>query len=90
MRPLTITQRAEAFNSAYAHLPHQRIFVAHDEKGKPFLVSYWFISGGNVSDYWGSYQVNYLERIDAIFPDCKGKEECVHLFSGSLPPSPNR
>lgn len=85
MRPLTLTQRAEAFNTTYPHLPAQRLFTAHDEAGKPFIVGAWFLGGGNISDFYGAYQVEYLKRINAIFADCKGKQETVHLFAGSIP-----
>lgn len=34
------------------------------------------------SGYYGSYPPKYLERISALFPDCK---KILHLFSGSLP-----
>jgi 16S rRNA G966 N2-methylase RsmD len=51
---------------------------------KEFVFGHWFVSGGNISDLYGSYQVNYLKRIETLFPDA---EKVVHLFVGSLPPS---
>lgn len=85
MRPISLQQRAEAYNAEYAHLPHQQLTVHLDEKRKPFLVGFWFVGGGNISNFYGSYQIEYLKRMDTLFPDCKGKQEMVHLFSGSIP-----
>jgi hypothetical protein len=89
MQTLSLQSRAEAFNIAYAHLPHQHLVVAHDTKRNPFLHGFWFCSGGNISDFYGSYQVEYLNRIDSMFNDCRGKTEFVHLFAGSIPVSPH-
>ncbi len=82
MKPLTIHQRAQLYNTAYPHLTP--LVVANG-----FLYGYWFCSGGNVSPFYGSYQVEYLNRVGTLFPDCFGARETVHLFSGSLPPSPD-
>lgn len=87
MKPLTIHQRAQLYNEAFPHLPP--LVVTQDETKKPFLFGYWFVGGGNVSNFYGSYQTGYLTRISALFPDCKGKDQVLHLFSGSLPPSPD-
>jgi ParB/RepB/Spo0J family partition protein len=80
-KELTLTDRAMLFNSAY---PTQPPIVMH---GDDFAFGYWFVGGGNVSDFYGSYQTGYLERVNSMFPDVKGRENFVHLFSGSLPPS---
>lgn len=77
MRPLSLEQRAHAYNRAFLHLEP---LVAH----KGFLYGYWFVGGGNVSPFYGSYQVEYLTRINTLFNDAT---KVVHLFSGSLPPS---
>lgn len=50
------------------------------------LQAIWF--GGQDyrgSGYHGSFPPNYLQRIDALFPDAERK---LHLFSGSLPAGP--
>lgn len=86
MKPLTLTQRAELFNTAHPELCP--LVVSH-QAGKPFLFGHWFVGGGNISTFYGSYQVEYLKRMDVIFADCKGKREFVHLFAGSIPMSPD-
>ena len=80
MRPLPLAQRAEAFNRAYPQLPP---LVVRYKDGKPFIYGIWFVGGGNVSSFYGSYQVEYLKRAETLFSDA---EKVVHLFSGSLPP----
>lgn len=86
MKPYNLYQRAELYNKTYPHL--LPLFVGTNS-GRPFLTGYWFVGGGNISDFYGSYQVEYLKRIGSMFPDCKGSHEVMHLFSGSLPPSPD-
>jgi hypothetical protein len=88
MQPLTLQQRAALYNEKYKHLdsPNTPLLV-HQNKGRPFLLGFWFVGGGNVSKFYGSYQTEYLARIETLFPDCRGASEVVHLFSGSLPPS---
>ena len=83
-----ISCRANLFNTIYNHLWKQqlRIMINPSDPSDQFLVGYWFVGGGNVSDFYGSYQTEYLERIKTLFPD---KKKVVHLFSGSLPPSPD-
>lgn len=79
--PITLQQRAEFFNKAF---PQLLPLTVNFTDGKPFLYGWWFVGGGNVSDFYGSYQIEYLKRIETLFPD---KTKVVHLFSGSLPPS---
>ena len=81
---MTLAQRAEKFNQEYQHLPNQNLHVTYDTDGA-FLSGFWFVSGGNISNFYGSYQVEYLKRMDILFGDCKGKKKTVHLFSGSIP-----
>lgn len=81
MKPYSIPQRADLFNRAF---PHLLPIAVGSHAGRPFLFSFWFVGGGNVSEFFGSYQVEYLNRINAMFTDA---EKVVHLFSGSLPPS---
>lgn len=82
MKPYTLHQRADFYNRSYPQLLRLEVGV---HASRPFLHGFWFVGGGNVSDFYGSYQTGYLERIDVLFPDA---EKVVHLFSGSLPPSP--
>lgn len=84
MKPYNLYQRAELYNRTYPHLLPLQVGL---NSGTPFLSGFWFVGGGNVSDFYGSYQVEYLKRIATLFPDCKGRQEVLHLFSGSLPPS---
>ncbi len=85
---LSLRARAELYNKNYAHLriPNTPMIYLQEVE-REFIHSFWFLSGGNVSDFYGSYQIDYLKRIGCMFPDCVGKQEMVHLFSGSLPPS---
>lgn len=88
MKPYSLYQRAELYNRAFPnYLP---LHVAQNYKGESFVYGFWFVglaSGKNHSGFYGSYQTAYLERIVTLFPDCKGKTEVLHLFSGSLPGS---
>lgn len=85
MKAYNLYQRAEMYNRAYSHL--LPLYVGQNS-GSPFLTGFWFVGGGNVSSFYGSYQIEYLKRIATLFPDCSGQDEVIHLFSGSLPPSP--
>lgn len=91
MNPLlTLQSRADFYNRAYSHLDSPNTpLVVHQKNGRPFLHGFFFMGGGtgNVSDFYGSYQADYLKRITTLFPDCVGQKEVIHLFSGSLPPS---
>lgn len=84
MKLYTLQQRASFYNQQY---PHLLPLAVAQQDNRPFLHGFWFVGGGNVSSFYGSYQTGYLERIATLFPDCKGREETVHLFSGSLPAS---
>lgn len=82
MKPFTLHQRANLYNTAY---PQLLLLEVGTHASRTFLHGFWFVGGGNVSSFYGSYQTEYLERIATLFPDA---ESVVHLFSGSLPPSP--
>lgn len=82
MKPLTLHQRCSLYNAAF---PTLCPLVCSQQANKPFFYGHWFLGGGNISTFYGSYQVEYLERINVLFSDCKGKHETVHLFSGSIP-----
>jgi hypothetical protein len=80
MKPLSIQQRAEMYNSTFPHLPP---LVVNQRDEKPLLYGAWFLGGARHSDFYGSYHNEYLTRLNSMFPDA---ESVVHLFSGSLPP----
>ncbi|MDE2097261.1 MAG: ParB N-terminal domain-containing protein [Patescibacteria group bacterium] len=86
---LTIRERLLAYNQSFVHLgpPNTPLFYVNKDK-REFLTGFWFVGGGNISDFYGSYQVEYLRRITSLFPDVVGKQEIVHLFSGSIPLDP--
>jgi hypothetical protein len=80
--------RAELFNIKYVSTkPPNTPFYYYENDGREFIFAFWFLGGGNVSDFYGSYQVEYLKRMSALFKDITGRDNVVHLFSGSLPPS---
>jgi hypothetical protein len=83
VKPYPLQHRADLFNRKF---PQLLPLVVGQFVNRDFLHGFWFVSGGNISDFYGSYQVNYLDRINSMFPD---KTKVVHLFSGSLPPSPD-
>ena len=88
MQPFSLQQRADFYNEVFQHLdsPNTPLTV-HQRNNRPFLHGFWFVGGGNISSFYGSYQEQYLNRISTLFPDCRGRHSCVHLFSGSMPPS---
>ncbi len=91
LQPLALRERALAYNKSFSHLWNQQLvcFVNPKAPTEQYIVGHWFVGGGNISDFYGSYQVEYLKRIVTLFPDIVGKQEIVHLFSGSIPVCPN-
>lgn len=87
MTHVSLRDRAQFYNTAYAHLWKQKLNFACNPKDptEQFIEGFWFVGGGNISSLYGSYQTEYLERIKTLFPDAV---KIVHLFVGSLPPSP--
>lgn len=84
MKPYSLQQRCDLYTTAFPDvLP---LYVGR-HANRPFVTGFWFCGGGNVSTFYGSYQVEYLKRVSSMFPDCVGQREVLHLFSGSLPPS---
>ena len=85
-RVLTLRDRAMLYTQTFSHLgpPNTPMFYVTKD-GREFIHSFWFVGGGNISSFYGSYQIEYLKRIQSLFPDCKGKRDVVHLFSGSIP-----
>lgn len=85
---LTLYERSQAYNQQFEHLgfPNTRMYYQEDKvKGREGLFAFWFVGGGNISDFYGSYQTEYIKRISSLFPDVQGKHDVVHLFSGSIP-----
>jgi hypothetical protein len=87
MTHVSLRDRAMFYNTAYAQLWKQQLIFSCNPKDptEQFISGWWFVGGGNISSLYGSYQVEYLERIKTLFPDAV---KVVHLFVGSLPPSP--
>ena len=86
MKRLSLRERAMLYSQSFAHLgpPNTPLFYINKD-GREFIHGFWFVGGGNISSFYGSYQIEYLKRINSLFPDIKGKQEIVHLFSGSIP-----
>lgn len=82
---LTLHERALLYNNAFKHLgpPNTDLFYSN-KNDREFLNGFWFVGGGNISELYGSYQIEYLKRIETLFPDAV---KVIHLFVGSLPPS---
>ncbi len=72
-------QRVAAYNIA-TKLP-KPLALSTD---KDFFYGFWFLGGGNVSDFYGSYSRVYFDNIMLLF---RGAQKPLHLFAGSLPPS---
>ena len=80
---ITLHQRAKQFNAKF---PQILPLVVAENAGKPFLYGYWFLGGGKVTNFYGAYSNEYLRRVTTLF---SGFKKVLHLFSGSLPPSPD-
>ena|SRR2546421_10913768 len=78
MKPCSLYERANMFQVAFPKAPPLQYHEG-------MLYGFWFLGGARHSDFYGSYHVNYLDRIQSLFPDA---EKVLHLFSGALPPSP--
>lgn len=85
MLGLGLSTRAMLYNKQYEHLgpPNTPLFYIN-KNNREFIHGFWFVGGGNISDLYGSYQIEYLNRIETLFPDAT---QTIHLFVGSLPPS---
>lgn len=84
-RRLTLHERADAFNAAFAKWPASHLHVVQEKK-RDVLYGRWLIGNDyrNKTRYYGAYPAGYLQRVMAIFPDSTTP---LHVFSGSLPPS---
>ena len=82
---LSLRERAELYNTVLGDVGAKNTPLYYQNRqGREFIHGFWFLGGGNISDLYGSYQVEYLRRIGVLFEDA---QKVVHLFSGSLPPS---
>lgn len=93
---LTLRQRVEHFNDTYAAQPRKeasRLWIVQ-EQGHDVIYGRWVIGAmyANKSRFYGAYPGDYLVRMDALFPDFRTPKfpgHVLHVFSGSLPASPN-
>jgi hypothetical protein len=87
MTHVSLLNRAQLYNESFKHLgpPNTDLYYSN-KNGREFIIGGWFVGGGNISPLYGSYQTEYLKRIETLFPDAV---KVVHLFVGSLPPSPS-
>lgn len=77
MTPMSLFDRANLFSAKFPDAPPLQYHEG-------VLYGFWFLGGSRHSSFYGSYHLNYLKRIESMFPDA---QKIVHLFSGSLPPS---
>jgi hypothetical protein len=75
-RRLTPQERAEAFSRRF---PQYAPLVVHNGR----LYGTWVVGAlyRRRADYYGAYPHSVLERVLALFPDCKRR---LHLFSGAV------
>jgi ParB-like nuclease domain len=87
LKKLSLAKRASLYNKAYEHLgpPNTRLFY-ENKNNREFITGFWFVGGANISDLYGSYQIEYLRRIGTLFPDSR---RTIHLFVGNIPASEN-
>ncbi len=79
MKPLSLYNRTDLFNAAF---PKTHPLVYHDG----LIYGFWFLGGSrHDTTFYGAYSKNYLDRIQALFPDAS---RVVHLFAGAMPVGP--
>lgn len=83
MKPLTLPQRCRSYLRAFPQCA-DAVWAAGDGR---WLYGVWQIGADyrNRSKYYGAFPKGFLERVDALFPDCSYGDR-LHAFSGSLPP----
>ena len=81
---LTVHDRAAAYNAAYPNYPP--LVTTTDSR---WLYGVWEIGNNyrNKTSYYGAFPPRFLDRLMALFPDITRREQCLHVFSGSLPAS---
>jgi len=94
---LSLRERAENYARVFPEFKASHLQVLVGAEGRETLQGVWMFGQDyrNKSDYYGAYPGNYLERLQAMFPDYPlitgmlplgGR--VLHAFSGSLPPGP--
>lgn len=94
---LSLRERAENYARVFPEFKGSHLQVLVGAEGRETLQGIWMFGQDyrNKSDYYGAYPGNYLERLQAMFPDYPlitgmlplgGR--VLHAFSGSLPPGP--
>ena len=84
MKRYSVEQRVKFYGQAYwDKYAESAPWIGGQSKR---MYCWWFLGQDyrSKSGYYGSYPPQYLNRIMAFYPDVK-HEECLHLFSGSLP-----
>lgn len=78
-RPLTLKERADHYNITFKKMSKSAPLVATNR----WLYGTWMMGNdySKKTEYYGAYPYSYLDRVMALFPDCK---KILHLFSGSL------
>lgn len=88
---MTLQERCESFNAAYAKWPASHLSVVR-EAGGDVMYGRWLI-GNNyraTAKYYGAYPPGYLDRAAALFPDVYAHgstwrtNAILHAFSGSI------
>jgi hypothetical protein len=84
---LDLQARAELYKAAFPDNPASWPWLS-SEQGRRVLYAIWVVGAnyGNESEYYGAHPRGYLKRVMAMYPDA-GKT--LHVFSGSLPSSPD-
>lgn len=76
---LSLKDRVDLYNLAFPNWP--KIQFSNN-----WIIGYWSIGACYAGPNWyGAYPYGYLKRIRTMFPEF-GKEQTLHLFSGSLSP----
>jgi hypothetical protein len=94
---LSLRERAENYARVFPEFKGSHLQVLVGAERRETLQGIWMFGQDyrNKSDYYGAYPGNYLERLQAMFPDYSliagmlplgGR--VLHAFSGSLPPGP--
>ena len=73
MTHVSLRDRAMFYNTAYAHLWKQQLTFRVNPKDptEQFIEGWWFVGGGNISDLYGAYQVEYLADAEGMIETVK-------------------
>lgn len=77
---MTLQERIDNYYSETGY--PESVFIGTDGR----LVGIWIMGNDYTvkSSYYGGYPTGYLKRMRALFPDCKNREESLHLFCGKV------